>query len=77
MAMMLFKIYVVPALEYGVGMWGAGDRFCVKIKRFWENEIESFFRQAARLVLGVSIRAPTSGVYSELGFLPFWARAGP
>ena len=75
MAILLFKIYVVPTLEYGVGLWGAGDRLC-QMRRVWEQEIESFFRQAARFILGVPIRSPTSGVYGDLGLLPFWTRAG-
>ena len=74
-ALLLFKIYVVPALEYGVGLWGAGDRFC-SMKRIWESQLELFFRQAARFILGVPLRTPTVGIYAELGMLPFWTRAG-
>ena len=47
MKLLLFKIYVVPVLEYGVGVWGVGDRWG-PMKNIWQRNVESFFRLAAR-----------------------------
>ena len=40
----------------------------------WE-EFETFWRQIANSILGMPIRAPTQGVFGELGWYPFWVRA--
>jgi len=65
-----FKTFVLPALEYGVGLWGAGTYK----SHTWE-QVEVFWRYIARCILGVSTRAPNSGVYGDLGWFPFYTRA--
>ena len=65
-----FKTCVMPALEYGVGLWGAGQYRST----IWEK-VESFWRFIARCILGVHQRSPNSGVYGELGWFPFQVRA--
>ncbi len=39
------------------------------------KQVEVFWRYIARCILGVSTRTPNSGVYGELGWLPFYTRA--
>ena len=65
-----FQTCVMPALEYGVSIWGAGQYN----SNVWE-QIEVFWRSIAKTVLGVSVRAPNVGVSGELGWLPFRHRA--
>ena len=69
-AISMFKTSVMPALEYGVGLWGAG----LHDSDAWEK-IEVFWRYIARCILGVSSRAPNGGEYGELGWYPFYTRA--
>ena len=68
-----FMTCILPCLEYGVSLWGVGRRRgdCGA----W-NDIELFWRQAAKHILGMPIRAPDSAVSGELGWFPFWVRAG-
>ena len=61
---------VMPALEYGVAIWGSG----MYESQVW-SQVEIFWRSIARCILGVSIRAPNAGVYGDLGWLRFWTRA--
>ena len=68
-----FMTCILPALEYGSCLWGAGKRRGEA--RVWE-EFETFWRQIAKLILDLPIRAPTQGVFGELGWYPFWVRAG-
>jgi hypothetical protein len=65
-----FKTCIMPALEYGVGLWGVGQYQTA----VW-REVEEFWRYIARCILGVSQRAPNGGVYGELGWFPFHSRA--
>ena len=65
-----FKTCVMPALEYGVGLWGVGTYESAA----WER-LEIFWRYIARCILGVSSRAPNGGVYGDLGWHPFYTRA--
>ena len=65
-----FKTCVMPALEYGVSMWGAGQYNLP----LWKK-VEDFWRYIARCILGVHQRAPNGGVYGELGWFPFELRA--
>lgn len=65
-----FNTCVMPALEYGVGLWGVG----LYKSEAWKK-VEIFWRYIARCILGVSQRAPNGGVYGELGWYPFEVRA--
>jgi hypothetical protein len=65
-----FNTCILPALEYGVGLWGVGSYK----SHIWQ-QIETFWCYIARTVLGVPIRSPSAGVYGELGWYPFWTRA--
>ena len=65
-----FKTCVLPALEYGIGVWG-----CNKYDSSIWHQVEIFWRYIARCILGVSVRSPNGGVYGDLGWLPFWVRA--
>jgi hypothetical protein len=65
-----FKTCIMPALEYGVGLWGVG----MYNSAAW-SKIEVFWRSIARCILGVSMRTPNSAVYGDLGWHPFWTRA--
>ena len=67
-----FNTCVLPAIEYGVGVWYAG---CfIGNKSVWES-VEVFWRSIARQILGVSILAPYGGVQGELEWYPFSVRA--
>jgi hypothetical protein len=65
-----FKTCVLPAMEYGVCLWGAG----AYQTHAWE-QVEIFWRYIARTILGMPLRTPTAAVYGELGWSPFWVRA--
>ena len=67
----LFKSCVLPALEYGVCIWGSGNYYGSTV---WQK-VERFWRYAARTILGVSSQAPNAAVLGELGWLPFKGRA--
>ena len=67
-----FMTCILPCLEYGVSLWGVGRRRgdCGA----W-NDIELFWRQFAKNVLGMPIRAPDSP--QSLGSwqaVSFWTR---
>ena len=68
-----FFTCIVPALEYGIGLWGIGR--WGKCKGIWEK-VETFWRQIARQILKMPIRAPYTGIQGELEWYPFWTRAG-
>ena len=65
-----FKTCVMPALEYAVGLWGAGQYH----SSAWK-QVEIFWRYIARCILGVHQRAPDGGVYGDLGWHAFRIRA--
>ena len=58
-----FNTCVLPALEYGVGVWYTGRMSC---KKEWGN-VEVLWRTVARQILGVSTYAPMGGVAGDLG----------
>ena len=68
-ATQLFKTCVLPALEYGIGLWGAGNYNSAT----WAS-LESFWRMAARTILGVPVRTPNAAVLGDLGWTNFWVR---
>ena len=68
-----FMTCSLPALDYGSCLWGAGKRRGEA--KVWE-EFEAFWRQIAKSILDMPSRAPTQGVFGELGWLPFWVRSG-
>ena len=62
-----FMTCILPALEYGSCLWGAGKRRGEA--RVWE-EFETFWRQIAKLILDLPIRAPTQGVLDRVKLGP-------
>ena len=66
-----FNTCVLPAIEYGVGVWYASTS---SDKTTWEK-LEVFWRYIAKCILGVSTCAPTGGVQGELAWHPFRVRA--
>jgi hypothetical protein len=60
----------MPALEYGVGVWG-----CSKYDSVIWKQVETFWRYIAKCILGVPMRTPSGGVYGDLAWSPFWVRA--
>jgi hypothetical protein len=68
-----FKTCIMPALEYGVSIWGVGRTYGDIAA--WEK-IECFWRSIARTILGLPVRSPSEGVVGELGWHPFETRAG-
>ena len=65
----LFKVCVLPVLEYGLPMWGLGDWTCKQ----W-NEVEGFVAKTARWILRAPPNAPMDaanawrpGVAANLG----------
>ena len=70
MAVQQFKTCVMPALEYGVAIWGSS----MYTSHVW-SQVEIFWRSVARCILGTSVRTPNASVYGELGWYPFWVRA--
>ena len=66
----LFKVCVLPVLEYGLPMWGLGDWTCKQ----W-NEVEGFLAKTARWILRAPPQAPMDAVYGDLGWRPIWVRA--
>jgi hypothetical protein len=69
MAEQLFKTCVMPALEYGIGLWGSGN-----YKSGAWLKLETFWRMAARIILGAPLRTPTEALLGELGWTKFWVR---
>ena len=65
-----FNTCVLPALEYGVGLWGVG----MYNKQTWKH-LEVFWRSIARNILGVPPCTPISGLQGELAWFPFSVRA--
>ena len=66
----LFKVCVLPVLEYGLPIWGVGDWTCKE----W-NEVEGFVAKTARWILRVPSNSPMDAVYGDLGWRPVWVRA--
>ena len=69
MASQLFRTCIMPALEYGVGIWGAGNFRSAA----WLG-IEGFWRMAARTILGAPRRTPNEAVLGDLGWTKFSVR---
>ena len=67
----LFKTGAMPALEYGVGMWGVGS-----VRNDVWREVESFWLSVSRYILHAPIRTPISAIIGDLGWMPFNVRAG-
>jgi hypothetical protein len=70
MAERLFRVCVLPALEYGIGLWGVGN-----FNSSGWREVEAFWRMAARTILGVPMRTPTAAVLGDLGWRMLYTRA--
>ena len=59
----------MPALEYGVGLWGAGGYTSIA----W-SKVEVFWKMAARTILKVPLRTPSEAILGDLGWHKFWVR---
>ena len=70
MAERMFKVCVLPTLEYGIAVWGMID-FNSSI---WKD-VEKFLRMAARTILRVPVRTPQAAVLGDLGWRMFYTRA--
>jgi hypothetical protein len=70
MAERLFKVCVLPVLEYGINIWGVTN-FSSSV---WK-EVEQFWRMAARAILRVPMRTPTAAVLGDLGWRMLYTRA--
>ena len=66
----MYRTCVMPALEYGAGVWGPGVLHGDSIDR-----IEDFWISNARFILNIPLRTPTAAVQGELGWFPFAIRA--
>ena len=69
-AVRLFRACVMPVLDYAIGVWRPG-KFA---GREWD-QVEQFWRNAARSILGVSVRTPLAAVFGDLGWRPYATRA--
>ena len=69
MAVQLYKTCVMPAVEYGVGLWGAGSYNSAAWLR-----VEAFWRMAARTVLKLPLRTPSEALLGDLGWHKFSVR---
>ena len=68
----IFKVCVLPVLEYGIAMWGM--QTWVGTRSPWPR-VEGFMEQAARRILGVPPHTPLDAMYGDLGWRPLWVRA--
>ena len=66
----MYRTCVMPALEYGAGVWGPGVLHGDSI-----DIIEDFWISNARFILNIPLRTPTAAVQGELGWFPFAVRA--
>ena len=66
----MYRTCVMPALEYGAGVWGPGVLYGDSI-----DKIENLWISNARFILNIPLRTPTAGVQGELGWFPFAIRA--
>ena len=64
-----FKTCVLPAMEYGVGIWGVGAYNTL----IWK-QLETFWTSIARSILGVSSLCPIAGIQGELEWLYLFGR---
>lgn len=74
MVISLFKTWVLPAFEYGVGLWGAEVARSKSTSSSW-SDIDSFWMSIARHALRAPSRAPLAALQGELGWWPFSLRA--
>ena len=67
----------MPALEYGVGLWGVGcvSKHMQKNGDAWKGA-EQFWRSVARYILHAPAATPIAAVTGDLEWLPFSTRAG-
>ena len=68
-----FMTCILPALEYGVALWGVGKRWG-EIGAW--KDLESFWYMVARTIINAPLRSPSEGVFGELGWYPYAVRAG-
>ena len=66
----LFTTCVMPALDYGVPLWGVGPYSSADWKA-----VEAFWRASARTMVGVPKRTPTAAVFGDLGWYEYSVRA--
>jgi len=68
----IFKVCVLPVLEYGIAMWGM--QTWTARGSPWQNA-EGFMEQATRRILGVPQHTQMDALYGDLGWRPLWVRA--
>ena len=71
----LFKTGAMPALEYGVGLWGVGN-VCKDMKDNAWKGVEKFWMSVARYILHAPSKTPIAAITGDLAWLPFSIRAG-
>ena len=60
----------MPALEYGVSIWGPGLIHADSLDR-----VEKFWISNARFILNAPLRTPNAAIQGDLGWMPFSIRA--
>ena len=65
---------VLPVLEYGAGLWGAGAWDRKGDKAAWAS-LEAFLTEEAKTILSAPLRTPNAAVVGELGWRKLRARA--
>jgi hypothetical protein len=71
----LFKTGAMPALEYGVGLWGVGCVCKDMQDNAWKGA-EKFWVSVARYILHAPAKAPNAAITGDLEWFPFSVRAG-
>jgi hypothetical protein len=71
----LFKTGAMPALEYGVGLWGVGFMCKHMTTNAWKGT-EKFWLSVARYILHAPVTTPIAAITGDLEWLPFSIRAG-
>lgn len=71
----LFKTWVMPAFEYGVGFWGVELVRSSSKDSTWKD-VDEFWLRVARHVLHVPSKTPIAAIQGELGWYSFSLRAG-
>jgi hypothetical protein len=68
----IFKVCVLPVLEYGIAMWGMQPWAGRALP--WQS-VDGFVEEAARRILGVPLHTTKEAIYGDLGWRPMWVRA--
>lgn len=69
LTLQLFKTCVMPAMEYGVALWGVDS-----VHGAWKS-VEQYWTSIARYALSAPAKAPIAALHGDLGWKPFYTRA--